>query len=554
MQKTHKKLIMYSIGVSLLLLIAYLCRYNTFIHTEDPLKLTLLILIRNVIHISLVMAWCVSLNRRIMKKQIRQILVSVGVMLIIWLTVRVCKWEFIGDADTTIGRYCWYVYYIAMIFIPLLGVFVVSYIGKPENYKTPSWMNYLFIPAALLLLCVFTNDFHEMVFYFPVGKDIDYDVYEYGIMYFVVMAWIIFLSIYFVVMLLKKSRTPGKNPLKSMPCFVIAVAVVFWVLYSVMRIKCDLTAIDCIIIISLIESAIQSGLLPSNSNYKELFTISTVAAQIVDDDYKPRFTSSSAQPISQKLMRSAEIEPVKYQNSILHSKRISGGYVLWYDDISTIIDLQEKLQEIQEQLSENNELLKAEVELKKQKIKAEEKSKLYDRIAKEVSPQLSKAREYLKQADQEPETAQSLISKICVMGAYIKRRGNLLLLGEEGSEISARELEYCLRESLDNLNLCDIITSLDSNCDGIVSLKNAVAVYDLYEKIVEALLSNMNAMLIRLSCNAGDISLRIQIGCNQKIVEEIISELAVSEAIIDYEIQDEDVMIDVFISRGGKVQ
>ena len=75
MQKTHKKLIMYSIGVSLLLIIAYLCRYNTFIHTKDPLKLTLLILIRNVIHISLVMAWCVSLNRRIMKKQIRQILV-----------------------------------------------------------------------------------------------------------------------------------------------------------------------------------------------------------------------------------------------------------------------------------------------------------------------------------------------------------------------------------------------------------------------------------------------------------------------------------------------
>ncbi|MGM9531605.1 histidine kinase N-terminal 7TM domain-containing protein [Intestinibacter sp.] len=553
MQKTQKKLIMYSIGVSLLLLIAYLCRYNTFIHTKDPLKLILLILIRNVIHISLVMAWCVSLNRRIMKKQIRQILVSVGVMMLFWLTVRLCKWEFIGKTDTMIGRYCWYSYYIPMIFIPLLGVFVISYIGKPENYKTPSWMNYLFIPAVLLLLCIFTNDLHQMLFYFPVGKDIDYNVYEYGIIYFITMAWIIFLSIYFVVMLLKKSRTPGNSPLKSMPCFVIAGAIVFWVLYAWMRIKCDVTAIDCIIIVLLIESAIQSGLIPSNSNYKELFTISTVAAQIVDDNYKPRFTSSSSQPISEKLMRSAEIEPVKYDNSILHSKRISGGHVLWCDDISTIVDLQEELQEIQEQLSENNELLKAEVELKKQKIKAEEKSKLYDRIAKEVSPQLSKVREYLKQADNKPEIAQSLISKICVMGAYIKRRGNLLLLGEEGYEISAKELEYCVRESLDNLNLCDIITSLDSDCDGTVPLKNAVAVYDLYEKIVEALLYDMNAMLIRLSCNTGDISLRIQIGCNQKIVEEIISELALSEGIIDYEIQDEDVMIDVFISRGGEV-
>ena len=43
------------------------------------------------------------------------------------------------------------------------------------------------------------------------------------------------------------------------------------------------------------------------------------------------------------------------------------------------------------------------------------------------------------------------MAKICVLGCYIKRRGNLLLLGEENKQIPAAELEHCIRESLENL-------------------------------------------------------------------------------------------------------
>ncbi|MCI5904414.1 MAG: hypothetical protein MRZ61_04650, partial [Oscillospiraceae bacterium] len=87
----------------------------------------------------------------------------------------------------------------------------------------------------------------------------------------------------------------------------------------------------------------------------------------------------------------------------------------------------------------NNELLKAELELKEKRTRTEEKSRLYDRIAKEVAPQLAKAEELLKLAECEPEQTKSVIAKISVICAYIKRRGNLILLGEEGSIIPATE-------------------------------------------------------------------------------------------------------------------
>ena len=160
----------------------------------------------------------------------------------------------------------------------------------------------------------------------------------------------------------------------------------------------------------------------------------------------------------------------------------------------------------------NNELLKAELELKEKRTRTEEKSRLYDRIAKEVAPQLAKADELLKLAECEPEQTKSVIAKISVICAYIKRRGNLILLGEEGSIIPATELEYCIRESLDNLRLGDIFTSLDSRCDGDLELERAVVAFDFYESIVERLLDDATAMLIHLDCKDGVIKMRIQIG------------------------------------------
>lgn len=53
-------------------------------------------------------------------------------------------------------------------------------------------------------------------------------------------------------------------------------------------------------------------------------------------------------------------------------------------------------------------MLRAELELKENRARTEEKSRLYDRIAKEVAVQLSKAEELLKLAETEPEQTKSV--------------------------------------------------------------------------------------------------------------------------------------------------
>ena len=550
MTKMNKQSILYVIGIVALLVIAY---YSRAFHTQvdEPVLKMLLVMLRSVIQISLVIGWCSSVRTRIINKQVRHYLIAVGILLAFWLILRTCKWEFIAQNGTHLGRYLWYSYYIPMVFVPLLGVFIIDHIGKAENYKMPNGLKYMYIPAAFLVTAVFTNDLHQLVFSFPKGLEHCESDCIYHPLYYITMAWFILLGIYFVVMLIKKSRVPGSKSFQKLPAVILGISIIFWVLYCMQIIGGDLAAIDCIMIIALLESAIQSGLIPSNTNYNELFRNSTVSAQIVDTDYRSCMVSGTATVLPEAVMRSAESEPVDLGDTILHSKAITGGYVLWQDDIKQMNDLIEELRDTQERLGESNELLKAELELKEKRARTEEKSRLYDRIAKEVAPQLAKADELLKLAECEPKQTKSVIAKVSVICAYIKRRGNLILLEEEGNIIPASELEYCIRESLDNLRLGDVFTSFDSSCDGELKLEHAVAAFDFYENIVERLLDDATAVMIHLSCKSGNMKMRLQIGCNEDIAEQTLSELSVPCGKFDWDIQDEDATVTLLLSERG---
>jgi hypothetical protein len=204
-----------------------------------------------------------------------------------------------------------------------------------------------------------------------------------------------------------------------------------------------------------------------------------------------------------------------------------------------------------DQLGEENTLLQAELELKETRAKADEQNRLYDRIASEVEPQLIKADTLLQKIEQEPGDSRRLIAWVCVLGSYIKRRGNLLLLGEENGVVQARELEYCIRESMDNLNLASVFTSFNSRCSGQLQVKSVVAAYDLYEKLVERLLEDMTAMMVNLTCTDGKISMNIQMGCLSEISSTIMEDIDPPGADLRWEITDEDIILDMAITEGG---
>ena len=509
-------------------------------------------LTRDTIHIALLFMWVVSLKRRLTNKNVRRLMLIVGGLLIFWMLDKIVKWDFTGSVTHPLIRYLWYGFYVGMLFVPTLGIFIINYLGKPENHTHPRWMNFLLIPPTVMLAAVFTNDLHEKVFVFYNGI-INFDLdYSYDWVYYIVMGYFILTGFYFVAMMIFKSRVPGSRRLQKMPILIMACAALFWIGYSMRLYNCDLTVMDCLIIILLLESAIQSGLLPSNSRYEELFDSTTVPVLIVDRQFQPHYVSGAALPVSETQMRRAAEATVDLGDALLSSAPIRAGRVVWQDDITQLNKLRSNLRDTMEQLGEENTLLQAELELKEQRAKAEEQNRLYDRIASDVEPQLIKADELLRQIEMHPEDTRSLIAKVCVLGSYIKRRGNLLLLGEENGIIQSRELEYCIRESMDNLNLAEVFTSFHSCCDGQLHLGSVIAAYDFYEELVEMLLDSMTAMMVNLTCNGGTVRMNIQMGCTEEIDGHILEQAHPACGSYRYEIMEEDVVIDLTITEGGE--
>ena len=155
----------------------------------------------------------------------------------------------------------------------------------------------------------------------------------------------------------------------------------------------------------------------------------------------------------------------------------------------------------------------------------------------------------LQQSRMHPERAKEMLSQLCVISAYIKRRANLLLLGEEKDSAASRELESCLRETLDNLRLCGVITYLDCHCDGQAAVKQMTAAYDLVEQVVEVLLGQLSAMVVTVQCTQGTIHMRVQAGCKDAM--PTVTDFSLAGGIVTCEIQDEDLIVEATIGQGG---
>ena len=507
MGKMNRK-IDYLAGTVLLLAYAYFAK-ETARGIDSVFLETIVQFSRHLIHIGLLLAWILSVRQRIMQTSIRRYLMASGALLVFWLYIRTCKWMFFSDV-TWPARYCWYAYYVAMILVPLFGVFLVQYLGKTEEFELSQKWKLLYLPAACLLALVFTNDLHQLVFQFPSGAPFSDTQYTYGPGYFLVSGWSILLGLYFVAALLWKCRAPGKRWFQRLPLLVMLAEVGVTVCYCLQILKCDLTALDVIMIVLLLESCIQSGLIRSNSNYDRLFEGADIEAQITDRWGQICYLSGQTQQDDAQVrtwMTNAEQEGTILDGKRLKCADLKNGKVLWWEDISEILAFTEELEKVGKQLSEKNDLLKAELELREKQLHVAEKNRLYDGITREVTGQLDQLERLLH----EPvENEKKRMAHICVLSAYIKRRSNLRLLSENAGNLQTKELEYCLKESIECLRMYGVMASLDSDCHGETKAEYVIGLYDVFERLTEQVLDHTNAMLLKLQATGEKLTLRIQ--------------------------------------------
>lgn len=162
--------------------------------------------IRAALYLLLFSLWGYSLDRRIIQTQALHCLRLTAALMLVWLILRTLKYEIV--TDLTVARYIWYLYYLPMLFIPLLGVYIALSLGKSEKFRLTGRIGALAIIPAVLFLLVITNDLHQQMFAFSSGVPGEPDNYSYGPVYFCYLGWTVTCMFFSLILLLKKSRVP----------------------------------------------------------------------------------------------------------------------------------------------------------------------------------------------------------------------------------------------------------------------------------------------------------------------------------------------------------
>lgn len=508
--------------------------------------------LRSAIYMELVLYWISSVKKRILYSAVRKYLLMIGYLLIFWLFIRTIKYLFLGNMDF-LKSLCWYGFYIPMLFIPLFALYLAVCLGQPEHYRLPKYLYSLVFPAVVLCLLVLTNHIHQCVFRFENGVPSSDGNYYYGWGYKMILAWLSMEVLIFFVLLFIKSHVPGRKKRIWLPMIPLGVGILYVGLYlsgiSFLRTYAgDLTVMMILVILAICEGCIKSGLIPSNTGYEELFEATTIGAQILNQNKEVCFASGNAKQISENVLEEAKNRPIDLGEEQLLLAPVRGGAVVWCEDVTDIRCVLKQLEAKAEQLESSRSLLQAEVDLKKKQSKLDEQMQFCNKITEYTKDQIDQIKYWLENSKNEKQKWENL-KKICVLAAYVKRMSNLILLCEESDFLPAKELEYCLRESVENLKVCKIAVSLSGKCEGVLKKQDLIALYETYEKLMEQILGDVDAVLLHLQSANRQAVLKLNIAGNTRCLSHVRDIAVAGNIQIRKRIQNEECQVQLYAGK-----
>ena len=481
--------------------------------------------IRALLHIGLITAWGFSLYRRVVQKQARHYLCGIVALMTLWLNFKVLKYYICTDID--ISRYLWYLYYLPLIGISLYMLFASLFVGKTEDYKLKWQVKLLYIPAALLFLMIMTNDLHEFAFSFP-QRVFSPDNYRHGIGYFLVFGWFALCTLASFYVMYSGGKIKRK-PRAYAPLIVALVLTIFYIITYMVEnpvtkfLAGDLSSACSLLFAAVLECCIYCGLLPTNTRYDEMFEASVGnSAQIVDEIFHVRYASASAGNLSAEQIKKALDAPVALsEGKLLHTAPIGGGYMVWMEDISELTNLRRELTETKEELEERTAMLRHEYVLEKDRKVTAEQNRLYDLLTASTQKQIDRIAQLMKEyelVEGDEEKGNAILSKIAVLGGYVKRKKHLTLSIQNGFDIPEGELKNAIEESVRYLKAmgAHCVVFVDTQRDFLPG-EIASAAYDFFEDAVEAALCSITSCAVSMCVVEGTLRIRVTVGCKEDL-------------------------------------
>ena len=466
--------------------------------------------IRAALYLLLFSLWGYSIDRRIIQKQALHCLRLTAALMLVWLILRTMKYEFV--TDLTVARYIWYLYYLPMLFIPLLGVYIALTLGKSEEYRLTERAGFLVAVPGILFLLVITNDLHQQVFAFNSGVPGVPDNYGYshGIFYFCSMGWMVACMTFSLALLLKKSRVPSGSKKRIRPFVIACITVLYGLLYlsglpAIRRWLGDMNVTFCLLYAAIYESCIRCRMIPSNTGYVELFEATTLAACIADRSGNIVLRSRAAD--EDMVCPKNGLQIIRPDGIRISSAPISGGYAVWQDNVRPLTELRTKLSENKAKIKNNKEKLQEAYLIQKKLHELTEKNRIYDEMEARYGEQITRVGQLLRQCEgAAPEEIQSALKRILLLGTYIKRSANLYFLSQEYELLPQQELRLTVDEAVRVITVCGTECSVVYHTTGPMRSTEVARLLELLKTVTEATIGGLYSLFISVSDGEMDLS------------------------------------------------
>jgi hypothetical protein len=493
----------YTINVLLsvfLLLFANFIRVATKETTEAMYVISQVMVL--AIYIGILVSWAASVYDRIVSKTIRRYLIALVGLMMLWMLMRTLR-HTVFLYVFPVGQWCWYAYYISMILIPQVSLMAAKCIGKPEEYRPPKRWYLTYIPSLAMIIGILTNDLHQWAFRFYLGYEVGWDIYQHNILYYIATAWIFTCISIMIAEVVRHCRIPGTKKMIWFPVAMLGIGVAYTVLYTVdsnLFGFIEMTAALCFVVVAIWESCIKTGLIQSNSHYDELMKCSGLGVSVVDNEYTVHYRSDDAIDLPKEQMQAATIAPVILDGGIrLSGSKIKGGYTIYQEDISELLDILDELKELREELQDSNAVSMQNYRIDKRIRALAEKNRLHDELHRQTAKQINILNDWLTKLSEteDADEKRELLRHIVVAGAYLKRRNNLVLVSEQDGFIKEEELNLSIKEMMKNLQIAGVSCAASVQFERDIPSNVVMQLFDFYEYVVENAFDGLTYLLAR---------------------------------------------------------
>ncbi len=464
---------------------------------------TCLFVLNLAVYTGLLIRWLQSVYTRLLPSRGRTYVIAAAVFMLLFLYIRSAKYR-VSTNGSPLEHFCWYAYYVPLAAIPTLFLLTCLFMG-PHAKRWLAAQTCVSTVGLFLVLAVVTNDWHCLMFR-PESGAVMSDAWEHhtnGPLFYVYYVYIC-ICIIAGLAILVRLRGRGSVQQALIPALLLPLTMLAFRLFDRWLPSLGLrapwqfaeTAVFCML--AIFEYCIRSRLIPGNEGYADFFAALRLPADITDPDLREVFRTTEPLPASADdpaKRKALATSLLLDEDTRLYGRRLPSGCAFWTGDEGTLRRLNEELADTAEVLESENDLLRLESEQQAERARVDARSQLYAKAGAQVYDTQKQVAQLLGDMGPEAPDFNEKLARVLLLNAYVKRKSNFVLLSDERDVITARELHLALEESCRFLALDGVSAAAEKRTDRDFQAAEAIALYDSFERVIEALAGKTASLL-----------------------------------------------------------